>query len=249
MHEMDRMTGGEVGLVGLWRSWGIQALVLLSFTLQVALLVLAEFRRWVDSGVLRFFVWSAYMLADSTAIYVLGHMSVTRGGGGSSELVALWAPFLLMHLGGQDNITAYAVEDNRLWLRHLQTLAVQTAAAAYVLSESSILSGSSSHRRSGMLVRRPAAITQLVVGVLKYGERVWALRCAGSSTSGHNYRSFTKDTMTLGKWSDIDRRRLNPIVSSTGSSLHDPDADACLLIAQTMVDVPRDLLQGPCLTW
>ncbi|CAL4951691.1 unnamed protein product [Urochloa decumbens] len=249
-----RWMAGEVELVGLWRSWGIQALVLLSFTLQVALVILAEFRRWIDSGVLRF-VWSAYMLADSTAIYVLGHMSVTGGGGSSSaaeledddELVALWAPFLLMHLGGQDNITAYAIEDNRLWLRHLQTLAVQAAAAAYVLYESSILSNSSSRRRrfgSGLLViRRPAAIVMFVVGVLKYGERVWALRCAGNSTSGDNYRPFAKSTMTLDKWSDT--RRLHPIVCSTGSSLDHPDTEACLLIAQTMVDVPKDLLQGP----
>ena len=150
------MTSGEVELVGLWRSWGIQALVLLSFTLQVALLVLAEFRRWVDSGVLRFFVWSAYMLADATAIYVLGHMSVTSTSP-EHELVAFWAPFLLLHLGGQDNITSYAIEDNQLWLRHLQTFAVQVAAAAYILYESSVVISS----RSSWL--RPATILMFVV--------------------------------------------------------------------------------------
>ena len=120
---------GVAVLKNAWKHWGLQALVLLSFTLQVVLLVLAEFRRRIDSGVLRLFVWSAYMLADATAIYVLGHMSVTSSTSGEHELMALWAPFLLLHLGGQDNITAYAIEDNRLWLRHLQTLAVQVAAA------------------------------------------------------------------------------------------------------------------------
>jgi hypothetical protein len=79
--------------------------------------------------VLRAFLWPAYMLADSTAIYVLGHLSVT-GRSPEHKLMAFWAPFLLLHLGGQDNITAYAIEDNELWLRHLQTLAVQVAAAA-----------------------------------------------------------------------------------------------------------------------
>jgi hypothetical protein len=98
-----------------------KTLVMLSFLLQVMLLVLAEFRRRIDSGVLRLFVWSAYMLADATAIYVLGHMSVTSTSS-EHELMVFWAPFLLLHLGGQGNITAYAIEDNQLWLRHLQTL-------------------------------------------------------------------------------------------------------------------------------
>ena len=134
-----------------WRQWGLQALVMLSFTLQITLLILAEFRKHVDSRVLRFFVWSAYMLADATAIYVLGHMSVTSSTSGEHELMALWAPFLLLHLGGQDNITAYAVEDNQLWLRHLQTLAVQVFSAGYVLFESPII-GSRSLLRPATII-------------------------------------------------------------------------------------------------
>uniref|UniRef100_J3N2L1 DUF4220 domain-containing protein n=1 Tax=Oryza brachyantha TaxID=4533 RepID=J3N2L1_ORYBR len=101
-----------------WKQWGLQTLVLLSLTLQVTLLVLAEFRRSINSGVLKLFIWSAYILADTTAIYVLGHLSVTSRSP-QHRLMAFWAPFLLLHLGGQDNITAYAIEDNRLWLRHL----------------------------------------------------------------------------------------------------------------------------------
>lgn len=66
-------------MVDPWKQWGLQALVLLSFVLQVTLLILAQFRRCVDSSVLRVFVWSAYTLADATAIYVLGHLSVTAG--------------------------------------------------------------------------------------------------------------------------------------------------------------------------
>jgi hypothetical protein len=127
--------------------------------------------------VLRAFLWPAYMLADSTAIYVLGHLSVT-GRSPEHKLMAFWAPFLLLHLGGQDNITAYAIEDNELWLRHLQTLAVQVTAAAYVLGGRSLL--------------LPAAVIMFAVGVVKYGERVWALKRAGSSASGSNYRSFDR---------------------------------------------------------
>ncbi|KAG8061673.1 hypothetical protein GUJ93_ZPchr0003g17898 [Zizania palustris] len=157
-----------------WNQWGIQSLVLLSFTLQATLLILAEFRRRINSGILRLFVWSAYMLADATAIYVLGHMSVTSRSS-EHQLMAFWAPFLLLHLGGQDNITAYAIEDNRLWLRHLQTLGVQVAAAGYVLYGSSIIViGGPSSSLLGW-----ATVIMFVVGVAKYGERVWTLRCAG----------------------------------------------------------------------
>ena len=33
----------------------------------------------------------------------------------NNTLMAFWAPFLLSHLGGPDNIMAYSLEDNELW--------------------------------------------------------------------------------------------------------------------------------------
>ncbi|WVZ83503.1 hypothetical protein U9M48_030645 [Paspalum notatum var. saurae] len=116
------------------------------------------------------------MLADAMAIYVLGHMSITSRSP-QHHLMAFWAPFLLLHLGGQDIITAYGLEDNRLWLRHLQTLAVQVAAAGYVLYESSIGVGGGKHSASSLLSW--ATILMFMVGAIKYGERVWALRPVG----------------------------------------------------------------------
>ncbi|KAL6841049.1 hypothetical protein ACP4OV_029018 [Aristida adscensionis] len=159
------------GLLHLWNKWGIQILVLASFALQVFLLVFGGTRRRKSSAMLRLSLWLAYLLADSTAIYALGHLSI---GSGTREpqLVAFWVPFLLLHLGGPDNITAYALEDNRLWLRHLQTLTVQVLGAAYVIynyianSEPFLLVASSS---------------MFVAGVVKYGERIWALRCGNMS--------------------------------------------------------------------
>ncbi|KAF8647609.1 hypothetical protein HU200_065241 [Digitaria exilis] len=159
-------------LVNLWNQWGIQILVLVSFMLQVFLLVFGGIRRRSSSSALMFFLWSAYLLADSTAIYTLGHLSVDSRSD-EHELVAFWAPFLLMHLGGPDNITAYALEDNTLWLRHLQTLAVQVLGAAYVIYE--YIS------RSGTLLLL-ASISMFVAGLLKYGERIWALKCGNISS-------------------------------------------------------------------
>ncbi|KAF7006380.1 hypothetical protein CFC21_021429 [Triticum aestivum] len=214
------MAAGLDPLVALWKEWGIQMLVLLSLALQVMLIVTAEIRRRKDSGVLRVVVWCAYLLADTTAIYTLGHMSVTSRSP-QHELVAFWAPFLLLHLGGQDNITAYSIEDNRLWLRHLQSFVVQVFAAAYVLYESSIFSG------GGRNMLRQATILMFMVGVVKYGERVCALKIASSSTlSGKNYRSFGRVyTENLALW-------VLP---------YEPK----LLEAHLLLNIPKHLLKGP----
>nr|CAE04979.3 OSJNBa0057M08.3 [Oryza sativa Japonica Group] len=69
--------------------------------------------------------WIAYQLADSTAIYALRNLSFGSVAVDEHRLAAFWAPFLLLHLGGPDNITAYALEDNKLWLRHALNLVFQ----------------------------------------------------------------------------------------------------------------------------
>ena len=43
-------------------------------------------------------------------------------------LEVMWAPILLLHLGGNDGITAYNIEDNELWSRHLLTAVSQVNA-------------------------------------------------------------------------------------------------------------------------
>lgn len=153
--------------IDLWNEWAIQILVLLSFMLQVVLFVFAGIRRREVSPVLRLLLWLAYQLADSTAIYALGLLSLNSFPR-EHQLVPFWAPFLLLHLGGPDNITAYSLEDSKLWKRHLLTVFVQVLGAAYVLYKH--IAG------RGNLVL--AAIFMFVVGVVKYAERIWALRCS-----------------------------------------------------------------------
>ncbi|KAG2565016.1 hypothetical protein PVAP13_7NG007180 [Panicum virgatum] len=216
------MVGAEQ-VVHLWKEWGIQVLVLLSFMLQVMLLVLSGFRKSMDNGVLRALIWLAYQLADSIAIYVLGHLSIT-GRSPRDQLMAFWAPFLLLHLGGQDNITAYAMEDNQLWLRHLQTMVVQVAACSYVLYKSSIPSSDSLLRWATMII--------FVASIVKYGERVWVLKRASSAPSGGNYRSYVRreDYYSVDLYEKIKK------VWGT---------EALLLIAHHLLDVPMDFLTGP----
>ncbi|XP_044327091.1 uncharacterized protein [Triticum aestivum] len=154
------------GVVRLWNDWEVQILVLVSFMLQVFLLMFARMRRRNISIVPRTLLWLAYLLADSIAIYILGHMSFYGKSHGHQQLMAFWAPFLLVHLGGQDNITAYSMEDSKLWPRHLLSFVVQTVGVAYVLYK--YVAG------SWTLVTASALI--FVSGILKYGERVWALK-------------------------------------------------------------------------
>lgn len=161
------------GLAHFWNEWGIQVLVLFSFTLQVMLLTLAGTRRRKSSAPMRLLLWLMYQLADSTAIYTLGHLSVASSKAQDQHLVAFWAPFLLVHLGGPGTITAYALEDNRLWLRHLLTLSVQVLGAAFVIYK--YITGD----RTLLLL---AALLVFVVGVLRYGERTWALWCGNMSS-------------------------------------------------------------------
>uniref|UniRef100_A0ACD5VEY1 Uncharacterized protein n=1 Tax=Avena sativa TaxID=4498 RepID=A0ACD5VEY1_AVESA len=160
------MVGGMI--LRLWNEWTTQILVLISFALQIFLFLFAGSRRRGSSVGLRILLWLAYLMVDATAVYTLGHLSI-NGSLREHELVVFWVPFLLVHLGSQDTITAYALEDNQLWPRHLLNLGVQSFGVSYVLymhfAEIPTLLGS-------------ATILMFVVGLIKYGERIWALRCA-----------------------------------------------------------------------
>jgi len=64
-------------LTTLLNDWAVQILVLLSFGLQVFLLLFAWIRRHNVSPVPRLLLWLAYLLADSTALFTLGHLSIS----------------------------------------------------------------------------------------------------------------------------------------------------------------------------
>jgi hypothetical protein len=208
-------------------------MVLLSFTMQVTLLLLADIRRRKDWVVLKVIIWSAYMMADTTAIYALGHMSILSRSP-QHQLMALWAPLLLVHLGGQDNITAYAIADYQLWLRHLQTFGVQVAGAAYVQYTSSIFLHPTS--------LCSATILMFVVGVLKYGERVWALMCAGNCVSSSlpaTRSKYFRSSNVIGK-----RKNLQGLhFFFEDLFVHEIAGLQCL--AYALLDVAKQLFEGP----
>ncbi|KAI3419043.1 DUF4220 domain-containing protein [Psidium guajava] len=185
-------------LILLWEGWELQLLVLTSLTLQIILIGLGNRRKCSTGNTLAFILWLAYLSADSIAIISLGILS--RSQGNCSEayvdleyvIMAFWAPFLLLHLGGPDTITAYSLEDNELWLRHLLGLIVEVAVALYIFVRS----------------MKPTqlnflAIPIFVAGLIKYGERTWVLRSASSKQfrssllphpdPGPNYAKFMEE--------------------------------------------------------
>ncbi|GAY51978.1 DUF4220 domain-containing protein [Citrus sinensis] len=192
------------GFRKLWKEWDLRVMVLLSLALQIILIVLGRRRRFDSRLWIRIVAWSAYLAADSVATFALGILSGNltdlfdehaKALGANTELEAFWAPFLLLHLGGPDTTTAYAFEDNELWLRHFLKLIVQTIIAFYVF-----LMAWTGGSRLSML-----SIPMFLVGLIKYGERTWVLWSASyeklrqslfSSTRPHPYDDiefFTKE--------------------------------------------------------
>ncbi|KAE8773047.1 hypothetical protein D1007_54886 [Hordeum vulgare] len=160
-----------MGMYALWEVWEVKFLLLSSLVVQVLLFIVTDWRRCVScrpllSVVLNGILWLLYQMADSVALYVLGHMSLSSKPRDQQQLTAFWASLLLVHLGGQDTITAYAMEDNKLWLRHLFTLMVQATGAAFVLYK---------YVNGGSRALLGAAVLMLLVGFVKYLERIYAL--------------------------------------------------------------------------
>ncbi|KAF8676356.1 hypothetical protein HU200_047057 [Digitaria exilis] len=160
--------------------WEIHLLVLISFGLQLFLFFTGGLRRHGSNRVLRLSIWIGYLGADMVAVYALGYLSRHDGATHGSFF---WAPFLIIHLGGQDTITAFAMEDNNLWLRHLLNLVVQVALSIYVFWKS-IDKHSSELLISGILL--------FVAGSVKYGERIWSLKSGSfeslKSSAGNHYK-------------------------------------------------------------
>ncbi|EOA14942.1 hypothetical protein CARUB_v10028286mg [Capsella rubella] len=126
-----------------WGRWNISGSIILSLILQAILLCFSPLRKRTPQRHLIILIWSSYLLADWSANFAVGLISKNQGKDlkpddppQDKKLMALWAPFLLLHLGGPDTITAFALEDNALWLRHVFGLVFQAIAGAYVVLQS-----------------------------------------------------------------------------------------------------------------
>lgn len=162
-------------LTDLWNIWDLRILVLLSMLMQIILIVFGPRRKFTSATWLTILVWVAYLLADYMATVSLSTLSKKnqtlqsiQSSSSSHQLEVFWAPFLLLHLGGPDTITAYSLEDHTLWLRHLLSLVVQVQVALYAFAKSW-----NSEQPLTYL-----AIPVFIIGLIKCSERVWVLKSA-----------------------------------------------------------------------
>jgi len=169
----------------------LRALVLLSLVLQIVLIWSGNQRKYTGNVWVQLRVWVTYLLADWVATFALGILSKDSKNS-SMESNFIWAPFLLLHLGGPDTITAYSLEDNELWLRHLVGLISQIVGAVFVVYNS--WSGSKLNY---------VTIPVMFAGIIKYVERTVSLWLGSSEKfrksilplpdPGPNYAKFMDD--------------------------------------------------------
>ncbi|WVZ95207.1 hypothetical protein U9M48_041001 [Paspalum notatum var. saurae] len=165
-------------VVQFWNKWGFQISVLASLAANLLLSLLSGTRRrrspygwrsllqWVAAGIL----WVAYQVADVATTSAVGNLSLSGPDATTDEqqLVAFWAPFLLLHLGGPDNMTAYSLEDNKLSARTLFDMVLYIVGVSYAVYNYLYHGGHS------WLLFAASAI-MLVVGAARYVEKVIAL--------------------------------------------------------------------------
>ncbi|XP_044343953.1 uncharacterized protein [Triticum aestivum] len=172
--------------VGWWDEWQLRILVLGSLGIQWFLLVAAPMRKYGQYTIRRYFMLCirlAYISSDALAIYALAtlfnrHVRATSGSSSCDGIVhnkakileVLWAPVLLIHLGGQQELTAYTIEDNELWVKHTVTLVSQVAVAMYAFYKSW-----PNYSDWKLLA---SAILLFVIGVVSLSEKPWALKKA-----------------------------------------------------------------------
>jgi hypothetical protein len=150
-----------------YNKWNVQGFILCSLSLQTILILFAPFRKRTGNVMVIWLIWSAYLMADWAANFAVGLISNSQDNSlkpDREDILAFWAPFLLLHLGGPDTITAFALEDNALWLRHLVGLVTQVSAAVLVFSQSL--------PENNLWV---PTVLLFAAGTIKYGERTRAL--------------------------------------------------------------------------
>ncbi|XP_065867251.1 uncharacterized protein [Euphorbia lathyris] len=182
----------------LWNEWELRVAVVVSLSMQMILIVLGSRRKYIARDWLVLILWLVYLSVDwivNVSLGVLSNMESSDTNGSLNPkyvMMAFWAPFLLLHFGGPDTITAYSSEDSELWMRQLLGVLVKFGGAFYVLIKSWM----------GSPINF-LAIPMFVVAIIKCGERIWALRFASSEQfrksmlprpdPGHSYSKFMDD--------------------------------------------------------
>ncbi|KAL6342638.1 hypothetical protein AAG906_012502 [Vitis piasezkii] len=158
-------------VIGFLNDWLLRVFILVSLFSQIELLLLGNRRKYTPGNWLRSIIWQAYTTKDAIIDISIGVLFTCQGASedNSSQqndmIKAFWLPFLLLHLGGPDTITAFSLEDNELWIRQFIQLLLKFVWA------SSIFLRSWKSRPLNIIT-----IPMFVTGLIKYGEKTWYLR-------------------------------------------------------------------------
>uniref|UniRef100_A0A6N2JZD3 DUF4220 domain-containing protein n=1 Tax=Salix viminalis TaxID=40686 RepID=A0A6N2JZD3_SALVM len=227
----------------LWNGWELRGCMLLSLFLQIFLILFGRRRKYTAGFWIGKLVWLAYLSADWVATFSLGILAQKIGysetnciNSSRGTIPAFWAPVLLVHLGGPDTITAYSMEDNELWLRHLLVLGSQVAVAFYAFARSW-------WGKDPLLF---IAIPIFVAGIIKYGERNWVLRSASSKQCRNEMNELSRKFEEFSN-PDVFEMTDEPVVGEVGLSdiipqakfLH--EADLCFQMFRVLF---ADLVLG-----
>ncbi|CAN6361003.1 unnamed protein product [Urochloa humidicola] len=162
-----------------WSEWGFRITVLSSLVANLFVGFLSGTRRRSAPGLLRgflgqlakFFLWLAYQVAEAATASAIGSLSLCGSNASEEEkqVVAFWATFLLLHLGGPDNLTAYALEDNKTSDRKWIEIIIKILGLIYAIYKNRHRGG-----RSWALLLAASAV-MLLAGAVSYWERAKAL--------------------------------------------------------------------------
>ncbi|CAD6268823.1 unnamed protein product [Miscanthus lutarioriparius] len=171
-----------------WDEWQLRILVLGSLGLQWFLVLAAPMRKYSIPLWLRRCIQLGSGCSDAVAIYALATVFNRHANGAvagcyngeadvrkpPSMLEVLWAPVLLIHLGGVEEVSASNIDDNMLWIRQTVTLLSQVTIALFGFYKSWPGPGSGSGDRR-MLA---SAVLLFILGILSVLEKPLALRGA-----------------------------------------------------------------------
>ncbi|XP_058185935.1 uncharacterized protein LOC131303168 [Rhododendron vialii] len=151
----------------------LRVFIIISTLLQICLIVWTYQRKQSSSQPVRRIMWlAAYMAADFAATLSLGaifHANINPNTSQDSAkqkyLLALWSPFILLHLGSHSKMTAFSLADNEFWLSHILRFIYHEVTALVIC----ILA--STERPFGFL-----STILFIIGTLKFGERILALK-------------------------------------------------------------------------
>ncbi|CAL5393283.1 unnamed protein product [Camellia sinensis] len=187
----------------IWDKWGLRIAILVSLFFQILLVFIAPLRKRRGNKIIILLIWGVYLLADWVAVFTIGLISHNQANNCDNycvnkDLLAFWAPFLLLHLGGPDTITAFSLEDNGLWIRHFVGLVIQLVIVAYVFLQS-----------FPNQIWIPTVLV-FFAGTIKYAERTRAqyLACLGNfDVSMHQSIVATGEVEQFcGHWDDEERQ-------------------------------------------